>query len=66
MTAPVLKQCCLILDIERSGSKEEIVNRILTFLLNPEDSGKKVPSAKKSMWFYNLQYELGLQAMVIV
>jgi len=47
MTAPVLKQICLILDIERSGSKEEIVNRILTFLLNPEDSGKKVPSAKK-------------------
>ena len=47
LTASVLKKVCLILDIERGGTKEEIVNRIMAFLLNPEDSGKKVPSSKK-------------------
>lgn len=51
MTASVLKNVCLILDIERKGTKEEIVNRIMSFLMNPEDSGKKVPAAKKSMIF---------------
>ncbi|KFM67737.1 Protein DEK, partial [Stegodyphus mimosarum] len=44
LTAPILKHVCEVLDLERSGTKEEIVLRILEFLLNPKDSGKKVPS----------------------
>ncbi|XP_035232868.1 protein DEK-like, partial [Stegodyphus dumicola] len=47
LTAAILKHVCEVLDLERSGTKEEIVLRILEFLLNPKDSGKKVPSKKK-------------------
>ncbi|KAL5021589.1 hypothetical protein ScPMuIL_000744 [Solemya velum] len=43
----MLKPVCEVLDIERGGKKEEILERILDFLLNPKDSGKKVPEKKK-------------------
>ncbi|KAF8791408.1 Protein DEK like protein [Argiope bruennichi] len=48
LTIAVLKRVCELLDIERSGTKEEIVMRILDFLLEPKDSGKKVPTKKKA------------------
>ncbi|GIY05388.1 protein DEK [Caerostris extrusa] len=47
LTANVLKRICEVLDLERSGSKEEIIKRILGFLLEPKDSGKKVKSKNK-------------------
>lgn len=47
LTIPVLKRVCDILDLERSGTKEEIVNRISEFLLHPKASGKSVPKTKK-------------------
>lgn len=47
MKIPALKQACLVLDLERGGSKEDIISRIMSFLIKPEDSGKSVPSKKK-------------------
>lgn len=44
----MLKPVCELLDIERGGKKDDILERILDFLLNPKDSGKKVPEKKKS------------------
>jgi protein DEK len=31
------------LDLEKKGNREEIAERIVTFLLEPKDSGKPVP-----------------------
>ncbi|XP_071043911.1 protein DEK isoform X2 [Parasteatoda tepidariorum] len=45
---PVLKGICEILDIERSGTKEDIVMRLLQFLVCPKDSGKALPKKKTS------------------
>lgn len=39
----VLKSLCGILDLEKKGNREEIAERIATFLLEPKDSGKPVP-----------------------
>ncbi|XP_023242970.1 protein DEK-like isoform X1 [Centruroides sculpturatus] len=47
LTLPVLKRVCDILDLERSGTKEDIVSRISEFLLYPKASGKSVPKTKK-------------------
>jgi len=46
MTMPELKEFCGWLSLEKSGSKEEVVKRILVFLLRPVDEGKKVPQSK--------------------
>ncbi|KAG8202004.1 hypothetical protein JTE90_010375 [Oedothorax gibbosus] len=46
LTGPVLKQICGVCDIERSGLKEEIVKRVLQFLMEPKDSGKAAPKKK--------------------
>ncbi|GFR05318.1 protein DEK [Trichonephila clavata] len=48
LTNSVLKRVCELLDLERSGTKEEIVVRILEFLLEPKDSGKSVKTKKKA------------------
>ncbi|GBN17024.1 Protein DEK [Araneus ventricosus] len=48
LTNAVLKRICEVLDLERGGTKEDIVMRILDFLLEPKDSGKKVPTKKKA------------------
>lgn len=48
LTNSVLKRVCELLDLERSGTKEEIVLRILEFLLEPKDSGKSVKTKKKT------------------
>lgn len=47
MTIPGLKQICEVLDIERSGTKRSIMERIMEFLLKPTSSGLKVPQKKK-------------------
>jgi len=47
MTLPELKPICAVLGLERSGSKEELVKRMMTFLIDPQDSGKSVPKPKK-------------------
>jgi len=43
----ILKPLCQILDLERSGTNGVIIDRILEFLLKPEDSGKRLPVTKK-------------------
>ena len=48
MTIPGLKQICEVLDIERSGTKPSIIDRIMDFLMKPSSSGLKVPQKKKS------------------
>lgn len=35
-----LKSICEMLDLEKKGSKDEIVERVIEFLLEPKDSGK--------------------------
>lgn len=50
MTIPQLKQICEVLDIERSGAKPVVVDRIMDFLMKPSSSGMKVPQKKKSKW----------------
>ncbi|PVD23433.1 hypothetical protein C0Q70_16702 [Pomacea canaliculata] len=47
MTIPQLKQICEVLDIERSGAKPVVVDRIMDFLMKPSSSGMKVPQKKK-------------------
>lgn len=41
-----LKSICEMLDLQKSGNKEEISNRILDFLLEPKDSGKPVEGGR--------------------
>lgn len=54
LTTPVLKQICAVLDLERNGVKDEVVNRVIEFLMEPKDSGKSLP-AKKSECIWYLQ-----------
>lgn len=45
----VLNLFCGLLALEKKGKKDELVDRILEFLMEPQDSGKKVPkSGRKS------------------
>ncbi|XP_054273897.1 protein DEK-like isoform X1 [Macrosteles quadrilineatus] len=48
VTVVHLKNVCNILDIERSGSKDELIERILKFITCPVDSGKKLPGGGRS------------------
>ncbi|XP_078098038.1 protein DEK-like isoform X4 [Mustelus asterias] len=43
----VLKVICTVLDLERKGTKDEIVSKILNFLMKPRASGKSLPKPKK-------------------
>ncbi|XP_051871488.1 protein DEK [Pristis pectinata] len=43
----VLKVICTVLDLERKGTKDEIVSKILNFLMRPKASGKSLPKPKK-------------------
>ncbi|XP_072365795.1 protein DEK-like [Scyliorhinus torazame] len=43
----VLKVICTVLDLERKGTKDEIVSKILNFLMKPKASGKSLPKPKK-------------------
>lgn len=47
LNMPVLKFICEVIDVERSGHKDDVVNRIMDFLLHPKSSGKGVPAPKK-------------------
>ncbi|KAJ8291031.1 hypothetical protein GJAV_G00020600 [Gymnothorax javanicus] len=46
-TNPVLKNMCFVLDLERSGTNDAKIDRILAFLLDPKMSGKPLPKKKK-------------------
>jgi len=39
----MLKLICETLDIERGGNKEDIIERIMSFLMKPKSSGKELP-----------------------
>uniref|UniRef100_V9KLE3 Protein DEK n=1 Tax=Callorhinchus milii TaxID=7868 RepID=V9KLE3_CALMI len=43
----VLKVICTVLDLERKGTKDEIVSKILNFLMKPKASGKSLPKPKR-------------------
>lgn len=36
----------MVLEIERAGTKDDILDRILSFLVCPVDSGKTVPKGR--------------------
>nr|CAI5824446.1 unnamed protein product [Callosobruchus analis] len=41
-----LKSICEMLDLQKSGTKDDIANRIVEFLLEPKDSGKPVDGGR--------------------
>jgi len=43
----MLKSICETLDIERAGKKDEIIEKIISFLMKPKSSGKPLPSSTK-------------------
>lgn len=47
LTLAIIKNVCERLDVERKGTKEEIIERILSFLLKPQDSGKELPKKRR-------------------
>ncbi|XP_068586036.1 protein DEK isoform X2 [Cebidichthys violaceus] len=42
-----LKVVCGVLDLEKKGTHSDLVDRILTFLIAPRNSGKRLPVKKK-------------------
>lgn len=42
-----LKVVCSVLDLEKKGTHSDLVDRILTFLTAPKNSGKRLPVKKK-------------------
>uniref|UniRef100_A0A1A8KEU8 DEK oncogene n=1 Tax=Nothobranchius kuhntae TaxID=321403 RepID=A0A1A8KEU8_NOTKU len=42
-----LKVVCTVLDLEKKGTHSDLIDRILTFLISPKNSGKPVPVKKK-------------------
>ncbi|XP_018534239.1 protein DEK isoform X2 [Lates calcarifer] len=42
-----LKVVCSVLDLEKKGTHSDLVDRILSFLIAPKNSGKRVPVKKK-------------------
>ncbi|KAK5861665.1 hypothetical protein PBY51_017123 [Eleginops maclovinus] len=42
-----LKVVCKVLDLEKKGTHSDLVDRILTFLIEPKNSGKRLPVKKK-------------------
>ncbi|KAJ8402785.1 hypothetical protein AAFF_G00364570 [Aldrovandia affinis] len=46
-TNAVLKNMCYVLDLEKSGTHDAKVDRILTFLLDPKTSGRTLPKKKR-------------------
>ncbi|XP_027233359.2 protein DEK [Penaeus vannamei] len=43
-----IKKMLLILGLERAGNKGEVVERLMDFMLNPEDRGRKPPTVAKT------------------
>lgn len=48
---PMIKAILEILDIPRAGKKEELVERLMTWLEAPKDSGRKVPKPKRKCMY---------------
>ncbi|KAJ8353950.1 hypothetical protein SKAU_G00215170 [Synaphobranchus kaupii] len=46
-TNSVLKNMCYVLDLERSGTHDTKIDRILAFLLDPKMSGRNLPKKKR-------------------
>ncbi|XP_023126283.2 protein DEK [Amphiprion ocellaris] len=46
-TNPKLKVMCSVLDLEKKGTHSDLVDRILTFLVSPKNSGKRLLVKKK-------------------
>ncbi|KAG7475917.1 DEK isoform X1 [Solea senegalensis] len=42
-----LKEVCGVLDLEKKGTHSDLVDRILNFLIEPKNSGKRLPVKKK-------------------
>jgi len=67
---PMLKSICDTLDVDRGGKKEsklkeDVVERIVTFLMEPKSSGKPLPTKRECLvdlcagvchmtWLYSL------------
>jgi len=43
----MLKAIMEILDVPRHGKKEELIDRLMTWLEAPKDSGRKIPQPKR-------------------
>ena len=46
-TVSMLKAVCDVLDLEKNGTKDSVVARIIDFLFCPKSSGKALPQSKK-------------------
>lgn len=46
MEVKQLKSVCEMLDLPKSGSKDELVSKIVDFLIEPKDSGKSVDGGR--------------------
>ncbi|XP_052257415.1 protein DEK-like isoform X1 [Dreissena polymorpha] len=46
-TKNMIQHCCEILDVPRTGNKEELIDRLMEWLEKPADSGRNVPKSKK-------------------
>ena len=42
-----VKSVCHILDVEKKGVRDEIVERLMAFLMAPKSTGKSVPQKSK-------------------
>ncbi|XP_014329690.2 protein DEK [Xiphophorus maculatus] len=47
LTNTKLKLVCSILDLEKKGTHQDLIDRILIFLIAPKNSGKRAPVKKK-------------------
>uniref|UniRef100_A0A3B3YUZ6 DEK-C domain-containing protein n=1 Tax=Poecilia mexicana TaxID=48701 RepID=A0A3B3YUZ6_9TELE len=47
LTNTKLKLVCSILDLEKKGTHQDLIDRILVFLIAPKNSGKRAPVKKK-------------------
>ena len=46
-----MKEIFDVLGLEKKGLKDELSKRLMTFLFEPKDNGKKVPQPKKSRYY---------------
>ncbi|XP_030839441.1 protein DEK [Strongylocentrotus purpuratus] len=50
-----IKEICTILDVEKKGNKDVIMERIMEFCLNPQPSGRKLPRKVSSLQVYFIE-----------
>jgi len=51
LTIPDLKLVCGIIGLEKAGKKDELLNTVLNFCVNPTNSGKAPPAVKRECTF---------------